>query len=384
MAQPFATAADCSESHMRRIVASLSALALALLGLIAVAGSSSAQDGPQITTGGLPDAGQIVLRTSWRGGFVEFTDAAGSTSRTGSFGRGCVDALDVGAIVVTGETGSACFGAAGLGDGPGRNGAPFYLNPNTQGMEEELTVSLAEPASDALISSMSLDIEASGTGEGTDLVIRAGEEQIDVDLENCGEGCGPLPGIPYPNYRVEVDLPSPAKEVTFSAEGSTVFQLEGDTNRIGSKFFLKGGNVVLPCNSEAPVESNGATLSLQQGDGCTEEPVFFQYENNEVVLLKEPSNNEFTLTVPWVDADADAAYPGRTTEINYFDDEEANYNPMVFCDVSGESPALPGDQIPGEPVDGWCIADREIPFRNVDGTFTTVETLYGKGDPRMR
>jgi hypothetical protein len=162
----------------------------------------------------------------------------------------------------------------------------------------------------------------------------------------------------------------------------TAFQLEGDTQRIGSKFFLTEVTDVLSCDDSA-AESNGATLSLQAGDGCSPEPVVFVYEDNEVLLLKEPSANEFTLTVPWMDAEADAAYPGRTTQIDYFDG--VGFQDMVFCDLSSGEAQLPGDQIPStDPDDGWCIADREIPTSNGDGTFTTIETLYGKGDPRMR
>jgi len=365
---------------MRRVIAILSTSAIALLGVTVVAAPSSAEDPPQITTGGLQDAGEILLRTGWRSGFVEYTDAFGTTTRTGSFERGCVTTLDTGALVVTG-TSEACFGTAGLGDGPNRNGAPYYLNPNTQG-SEALTLSLSGPASDFEISSVSLDIEAVGTGEGTDISIsdEDGNLLAEVDLDAVGR----LPGISFPNYRVDVDLATPSGEVVFSSENGTIFQLEGDTARTGSKFFLTDVTDVLPCDG-GTAESNAATLTIDGGDGCSDEPVFFEFDtvNNEVLLLKDASDNEFTLEVPWVDPAEEAAYPGRTTQIDYFDG--VGFQDMVFCDLSSGEPQLPGDRIPStDPIDGWCIADRGIPTDNEDGTFTTTETLYGKGDPRFR
>lgn len=369
---------------MRRTIALLSVPVLLAGGVLLAAGSSSAQDAPQITTGGLQDSGEIVLRTGWFGGSVDYTDASGTTTRTGSIGGGCFNPLAAGALVATGTNG-ACFGTAGLGAGPGRNGAPSYLNPNTQGTEA-LTLSLAGPASEFEISSMSLDIEAIvPTAVGKDIRITDGAGNLLAELDLQVR----LPGISFPNYRVDVDLAVPSNEVVFSSINGTIFQIEGDTAGIGSKFFLTDVTDVVPCNG-VPVESNTASLTIKGGDGCTAEPVFFEFDQatNEVLLLKEPSANEFTLDVPWVDSSAEAAYPGRTTQIDYFDG--ASFQNMVFCNVSSGTPQLPGDLIlpivPEAPAewDGWCIADRQVPTDNGDGTFTTVETLYGKGDPRMR
>lgn len=369
---------------MRRTIALLSVPVLLAGGVLLTAGSSSALDAPQITTGGLQDSGQILLRTGVLSGFVDYTDAGGTTVRTGNIGGGCVASLGAGALVATGTNG-ACFGTAGLGAGPGRNGAPSYLNPNTQGVEA-LTLALAGPASEFEISRMSLDIEAVGTGVGNDIRVTDGEGNPLAEIDLLTR----LPGISFPNYRIEVDLAVPSNEVVFSAMNGTIFQIEGDTAGIGSKFFLTDVTDVLPCDGGA-VSSNNATLTIQGGEGCSEEPVFFEFDQttNEVLLLKEPSDNEFTLDVPWVDPSAEAAYPGRSTQIDYFDG--AGFQDMVFCNVSGGTPQLPGDQIlpfvpeaPSADWDGWCIADRQIPTDNGDGTFTTVETLYGKGDPRMR
>jgi hypothetical protein len=367
---------------MRRIIALLSVPVLLAGGMLLTTGSSSAEDAPQITTGGLQDRGAVVLRTGWFNGSVSYTGESGTTTR--NFGSGCSSALDAGALIVTG-TGGACFGTAGLGAGPGRNGAPTYLNPNTLG-SEALTLSLAGPASEFEISRMSLDIEAVGVGTGSDIIVSdgAGNRLAEIDLLTR------IPGILFPNYRVNVELAVPSNTVVFSSANGTIFQLEGDTGTTGSVFFLTDVPDVLPCDG-TPVESNSATLTIKGGDGCSEEPVFFEFdtESNEVLLLKEASDNEFTLNVPWVDLSAEAAYPGRTTQIDYFDG--AGFQNMTFCDVSGDTPQLPADLIlplvpdaPPAEWDGWCIADREIPTDNGDGTFTTVETLYGKGDPRMR
>lgn len=361
---------------MRRLLTLLSVLAVGVAGAFVLAPASSASGG-EVTVGGLQDKGEIVLRTGWWNGFVDFTDELGSTTRTGTFGGGCSTTIDAGALIISGGSGSTCFGTAGFGDGSGRNGAPFYLNPNVKG-DESLVVKLAGPAADFEIASISLDVEAVGTDglSDPDISVTAGEVTINVDLD----AIGPLPGIAFPNYRVDEHLPVPANEIVLEPLGNTVFQLEGDTQGIGSKLLLTDVTDVIPCTG-GTVERGGATLTVNPAaDDCFEgEAVFFEREGNRVDVLKDPSDASFVLEVPWLAEAAD--YPIPATQINYFDGE--GVQDMVVCAGTTTEPALPGDQIPStEPWDGWCVAASS--FRLVaDGQMEVVEILYGEGDPRF-
>lgn len=372
---------------MRRVLAAAAATSVALAGVLALAGPSAAQDDATVTVGGLEPRGEVVLRTGWSNASVSYTDADGTVTPTGSFAAGCASpVVDLGALVISGASGTTCFGTAGFGDGSGRNGAPFYLNPNVKGTES-LTVGLAGPAAELEITDVSLDIEARSVS-GPDLTVQprldgqpVGDAEA-IDLDDVR-----VQGIALPNYRVDLALDVPADEIVLTPIGEVAFQLEGDTNSTGSIFTLTDVTDVVPCAGEA-IESNGATLTAG-GEGCTDQPVFFEFVDNEVTLLKDPSDAELTLVVPWVDDSTTAAYPGRTTQIDYLDgvdsDEDGDtFDPMVFCDVT-DGIALPSDQIPVTPdVDGWCVADRDIPLDNGDGSSTTRETLYGVGDPRFK
>lgn len=370
---------------MRRVLAAVSAVAIAVGGAIAFAGPSTAQN--QVGVGGLEDKGTITLRTglSSSSNKIEYKDADGNAVGTQAIIAGCPASVEAGALTITASPGSLCFGNLGFGVGPG--GSPFYLNPNvTAG--ESLTLSLSGPAGDFEITSFSLDIEASNLNSGQpDIEVTAKRdgtavETFTIDLTQR------VPGVLLPNYRVDQPLVSPADELVLTALGTTRFQLEGDTSNTGSIFTLTDITDVVPCDGSAT--SNGAQLTLDGGEGCTAEPVFFEFENNEVTLLKDPSDASFTLVVPWVDSAEDAAYPGRTTQIDYFDGVDTSgdsdpFDPMVFCDPTTTPPTLPGDQIPGTAAeDGWCVGDRQIPVDNGNGTSTTVETLYGFGDPKFK
>lgn len=365
---------------MRRFIAVLSAVALLVGGLLVTATTSSAQ--PVVTLGGLPSAGDITIKTGFSGGAgqVIYTDAQGGTAVQGVANNTC-DALEDGALVLSAD-GGACFRNLGFGVAPGRDGLPWFqgfLNPNTKAGEVlELSLSLPDTL---FLGEVSLDIEAVRTGEGDDVALTAylGDEAVQTIGFDLVDTVVSWP----PNYRVSGEITAAADRIELTALGDTRFQLEGDTNnQQGSTFSLARVTDVIPCDG-GTAEAGGATLTILGGEGCTDEPVVFERDGNGISLLKGPSDAEFSLTAPWIDPSADAAYPGRTTQIDYFDDR--GFNNMVFCDVSGGSPGLPGDQIPSTPeVDGWCIADRDVPTDNGDGTFTTVETLYGKGDPRMR
>lgn len=366
---------------MRRFLAALSAVALVVAGLVASAGASSA-NGTSIALGGLPSAGDITITTGLGGGAgeVTYTDAGGTTAVQTVSNNSC-DALTAGALVLSAD-GGACFRNLGFGVERGREGLPWwqgFLNPNTDA-DEVLELSLTLP--DVLfLGEVSLDIEAVRTGDGDDVKLTAfrgddAVQTIEFDLTD------PVVSWP-PNYRAEGEITAAANRLELTALGDTRFQLEGDTNnREGSRFALARITEVIDCDG-GTAEAGGATLTLMGGDDCTDEPVVFERDGNEISLLKSPSDAEFMIEAPWTDSSADAAYPGRATQIDYFD--ERGFNDMVFCDLSGGTPALPIDQIPSTPEDdGWCIADRAVPTDNGDGTFTTVETLYGKGDPRMR
>lgn len=361
---------------MRRLFALLSVLAIGVAGALVLAPASSASGG-EVTVGGLQDKGEIVLRTGWRDGFVDYTDESGSTTRAGTFGRGCSLQVDAGALIISGGS-ETCFGTAGFGDGPGRNGAPFYLNPNVKG-DESLTVTLSGPAAGLEISGVSLDIEAVGTDRGpnSDIRITAGDVDIDVDLDAIGR----LPGIAFPNYRVDKHLPVPANKIVLTPLGGTTFQLEGDTQG-GSKFFLTDVTDVISCEG-GTATSGDATLTVTPGEDCkVGEAVFFVRDGNTVDVLKDPSDASFVLEVPWAVEAAD--YPIPATKIDYFDGNGPV--DMVVCGGTTEAPKLPDgfvDVITDTPtVDGWCVAASSFTLV-ADGQMQVVETLFGQGDPRF-
>ena len=369
---------------MRRAIALLS-VPLLVAGGVLVSAMPSTASGTEVNVGGLPDAGIVTIQTGFSGGLGKVTTVLeGKGSTVQEVSNGTCDALDSGPVDITaaGED-RACFRNLGFGVNPGRDGLPWwqgFLNPNTKS-GEQLTVSIT--AEDVLFrGDVSLDIEAISTSSAAPAIELTTSlngvtlEVIDVPLVNR------VVNWP-PNYREAVSLAKAADSITFTAVDDTRFQLEGDTDgKKGSSFELARVTDVVSCDG-GTAEVDGATLTVNGGDGCTDEPVVFEREGNEISLLKDPSDADFTIVVDWNDPSGTAAYPGRATQIDYFDG--VGFQNMVFCDVSGEAPALPGDQILStEPIDGWCIADREIPTDNGDGTFTTTEILYGKGDPRMR
>ncbi|MGB9373854.1 MAG: hypothetical protein WCA82_06825 [Jiangellales bacterium] len=316
---------------------------------------------------------------------IEYVDAQGAPVATQEIGTGCAN-VQAGALAVAGSP-DACFGSRGFGDGDDSN-SRFWLRPDVDD-GESLTLTLSGDAAEYEFASYSLDIEARNVGGTDNIVVEAYLDGNEVETETETFDLSLSNREAFANYRIKRTLGTPVDTLVIAAAGNTEFQLEGDTGGTGSIFTLTDATDVIPCGQEGGATSGDASLTVTPGADCVGgEPVFFDFDGETVTLLKDPSDAEFELVVDWVDSGEAAAYPGRITQINYVDETEANFSPMVFC--------LPGPELPADlnlpvgvvlpPDTGWCIEDREIPTPtgNENGTFTTTETLYGKGDPRMR
>ncbi len=265
---------------MRRVLASVAAAATALVGAIALAGPSTAQDPP------LPPAGTITLKTGNSNSFTYAPPIGGSSLAAQvvrNSGTVPCNATTPGFIAVTGIAGTAalpgdpaCFGFLGFGVGPG--GSPLNLRPNTDAVAgEALVLTLARELADFEFASFTLDIEAMNaplpavTGNPPELVVEVRDsanpsvtplQSIPVQLDVR------VPNISLPNFRVPVTaIANPGDQLVLRPQGNIRFQLEGDTNDIGSIFKLTdvgtipaGGDVVLE-------DESGATATIINPSG---------------------------------------------------------------------------------------------------------------------
>lgn len=369
---------------MRRMIATLSVASLVGAGAVLAASPGSAV--PEVDLGGLPDVGTVTIQSGLPGGIGLVTTVIDGVESTQEVSNNSCDALEPGPVEVVGSgESSACFRNLGFGVNPGRDGLPWYLNflnPNTRA-GEQLEVSInADNA--FFLGEVSLDIEAISTSSAdpaiqlTTFLGDAAQETLDVPLSNR------VVNWP-PNYRETVTLAKPADTISFTALGDTRFQLEGDTNnRQGSTFNVVRATNVVECGGASVGLENGASLSVG-GDGCTDEPVVFEInEDGEVLLLKEPSEAEYTLSLPFEDNDD----PLARVEIDYDNDGSSEYQNVNFCGGSTASPVLARDENPLTPAtdasewDGFCEAGRSYTIEN--GVFKVVVKLFGVNDPKFR
>jgi hypothetical protein len=361
---------------MRRIIALMSSALLLVLGGVVAASPSTAEE--TVVVGGLEDKGTITLRTGvWSSSKeIVYRDAAESVVGRQSISNGCANPVEPGALLIEGSPETACFGRLGFGVGSG--GWPSFLRPNVTGLES-LSLSLAGPAADLEFSAFSLDVEAINPSGAPVVMVQAYVDGVSVWEEEFTLTTR-VPGVLLPNYRIAVPKGAFVADtiVLSSGDGTTRFQLEGDTGS-GSTFALTDITDLVTCGEEGGATSAGAELSIG-GEGCEPEAVFFRFdpENNEVLVLKDPSDNEYRLTVPWTEP---ATYPVTATSVDYFDG--AGSQPMVVCAGTTAEPTLPGDQIPATvEEDGWCVAGQGFELLG-GGTMKVTEALYGKGDPRF-
>lgn len=345
---------------------------------------------PSVSTEVSALSSEIVLTTGHHGGTMDFEPADGAPSSQ-SIQPGCPAAVSTGALAITAADGGSpadvCFGTRGLGVNQG--GHHYHLIPDVRA-EESLSLALAGPAEGARITALSMDIEAQKYGlQSKDLRVVAYDDGAVVGTYDVNLTKGIRVVKHPPNFRVDVELETPAEEVELQPLGKTRFQLEGDT--APTVVSLSGADGVLDCEDgttgENVYEESGITLTRVDLDADTGEclPLAFTLDRDgeEVAFIKDIADQpfaEFTLTITW-DPEP-ASYPGRVTQIDYLDGE--GFQDMVFCDGTAADPVLPGDQIPSTAIeDGWCVADSD-PDLVGDGLMQVTETLYGLSDPRFR
>ena len=382
---------------MRRTIALLSVPALVAAGALLTAGSSVAQT-PPVSLGGLPAGGTVTIQTGFSGGAATVTtvlkDEAGANQApvVQDVANNSCDALSSGPIAIT-ASGEACYRNLGFGVDRGRQGLPWFqnfLNPNIAA-GETLTISAPDLGTDStrdylFFGAVSLDIEALRTGEGPDILLTTylGETLLETKPLDLTERVVNWP----PNYRVDTTLTRAADRIVLTALENTRFQLEGDTdNQLGSTFALAQVTDVLPCEGGTQSLPNGASLTVNGGEGCTDEPIVFDVnDEGELLLLKEPSEAEYTLVVPFGTGDEDD--PLARVEVDYDVDGPAGFVLVGDCVGSTEDPALGEDAntltTAADPSewDGFCEAGRTTVL--LDDEWTVTVTLFGVNDPKFR
>jgi hypothetical protein len=382
---------------MRRTIAMLSVPALVAGGLLLTAGPSVAES-PPVAVGGLPDGGTVTIQTGFSGGAGRVTtvlkDASGNDQEpvVQNVANNTCDALSAGPVVLA-ASGAACYRNLGFGVDPGRDGLAWFqefLNPNTKA-GETLSISAPDSAEGSnrdyvFFGAVSLDIEALRTGEGADLQITTylGDQLLETKQLDLTD---PVLSWP-PNYRVGTTLTQAADRVELTALGDTRFQLEGDTNgKQGSTFQLAQITGVVPCDGGTQTLPNGARLTVNGGADCTDEPIVFEVnEAGELLLLKEPSDAEYTLVAPFVTG----GDPLARVEVDYDVGGPADYGPVGDCKGSTTAPALAEDAntltgtapVPEPDWDGFCEAGRTTTLENDEWTVEVI--LFGVNDPKFR
>lgn len=374
---------------MRRVAAILTVPAVVAAAVLLTAGPSTAVD---VSMGGLPDGGSVTIQTGFSSGAgritTVLTDESGAEQPpvVQQVADDTCDALGPGPVAIT-ASGQACYRSLGFGVDPGRDGLAWYerfLDPNVKA-GETLSLSMTDDRY-VFLGKVSLDIEAVRLGEGDDVQLTSylGDQVVEtltLDLTNR------VVRQP-PNYRVDTQLTKGADRLELTALGSTRFQLEGDTsNRRGSTFALARVTDVVPCQGGKVTLENGATLVVDGGEGCTDEPIVFAVdEAGDVVLRKEISDAKYRLTLPFTTGDD----PLARVQVDYDVDGPAPYVRVNDCDGSTAAPALAADEntltgsapVPQAEWDGFCEAGRSTTLR--DDQWTVVVTLFGANDPKFR
>ena len=378
-------------------------------GLALVAGGfagTASQAAPTLTElPGLPVDGYLVLDLGTQDRF-EYRQAASpddaSTTQliTQSRNKKCQVDPTAGPLAELSATG----GDVGLStDGLGVRAKNGGTNcGRIAGDGESLSITLGDELADRLISRAEVDVESKFA-----CVLRVewkiageslGTEEIPLSTSS---DCGPDSGS-NDNVRVPIAAPNGgADEVVFSAAEGAV-SIEGGaegapleaSDELGlllgtnaSVFELVESDGVLDCagTDANTFKEDGLTLTRVDPDSEDCVPIAFALSrvNDEVTFAKNLDVQpfaEFTLDLTW--EPEPSSYPGRLTEIDYFDG--VGFQPMDFCDGTTADPELVGDKIPSTTIDdGWCVASQSTVLVG-NGQMQVTEKLYGKSDPRMR
>lgn len=379
--------------RMRRAIAFFAASTMALSGAVVAATPSTADE--SVSVGGLPDGGTVLIQTGFgdRTGRVTTTikDKEGTSLApiVQTVRNNTCDRLSAGPVAITANR-KACFKNKGFGVNRGLDGVAAYprskyrqfLNPNTK-RGEKLSISLTDEATVdgrelVFLGPISLDIEAVRVGRGSDMRLTAYRDGKVV--QSTAINLAPRIVRFPPNYRVSTTLTEAADRIELTALRRTRFQLEGDTNgKQGSSFTLAQITDVVQCDGAPVTLDNGASLTVG-GQGCSNEPIVFEVDDDgDVLLLKEPSEAEYTLRYPFTTT----RDPLARVLVDYDVDGSAPFRDVLSCRGSTDDPALVGDPNPDTAViDGFCEAARTT--SRADGVWTVDVTLFGVNDPKFR
>jgi len=388
---------------MRRVLASAAAATIALVGAV-VSISNQATAAPTVTTAGLAVDGYLLLDLGSPDRFeYRTTEAPRLASKTQQITQSSTNKCQVsptsgGLVSLIPTGGDVGLITDGLGTRAKNGGTNCGQITGTQSLSVKLGTDLAGKA----ISRAEVDVESKFacslrvTWNYKGVVLATEKYTLSTRAD-----CGPDSGS-NDNTRVRISAPSGgADEVVFSAAQGAV-SIEGgvespaltteDTlgtllNTKASVFEIVEYDGVLDCEGTGAnvYRENDVTLTRVDPDSLECVPIAFALSrvDDEVTFAKDLGTQtfaEFTLDLTW--EPEPSTYPGRVTEIDYFDGR--GFNDMVFCAGTTLDPLLPGDQIPSTTLeDGWCVASQSTLLVGSDQMQVT-EKLYGKSDPRMR
>jgi hypothetical protein len=395
----------------RRSGTAIGASLLSVSAVVALPGSTSPVQSPDVTTSSLPDGGVVRLHLGssdyfrfdapdGSGGYSTGTPAPISVSQCAATTSG-VMAIDVGP-----PNGRLGLVADGLGVRVGGEGQGQPCG-QVNGTGQSLSLAPTGPLAGMFMDRAELDIEGK-----FDATVRAelyrGSELARVETLDTGalSDSGPDSGtndnyrwaLPAPDeapllfdrllLRVDPSTPSGGFSLAGGAEGTPpapggLGEMLGTSD---SLFHLVGADGVLDCGDQASTGGPGVPsatverLENVEGDPTDCVPVVYaldsgvEGETQFVFLGKDLSAQAqfrpaFTWTIGWLPEAA--TYPVvRITRI----DTGSGPEPVVWCGGTPDAPELP----PGEL---WCLSSQTVVTAGT-GLIQVTERFYGAGDPR--
>jgi hypothetical protein len=390
----------------------IGASVLSVSALVALPGSTSPVQTPDVTTSSLPDGGVVRLHLG-PSDFFRFDAPNGSGSYTPgtpapiSVSQCAATTTGVMAIQVGPTNGRIGLVADGLGVRVGGEGQGQPCG-QVNGTDQSLSLTLTGPLSGMVMDQAELDIEGK-----FDATVRAdlyrgsmlvGSHTLDTGvLSDSGPDSGTDDNyrwvIPATDegpvlfdrllLRVDPSTPNGGFSLAGGAEG-TAPAPDGFGETLGtsdSLFHLVVADGVLDCGDQAStdgLDDPSATverLDNVEGDPDDCEPIPYALDSGlegetQFVFLGKDLGAQaqlrpaFTTTIGWLPEAA--TYPvARTTRIDtgVGEPEEA-----VWCGGTPDAPELPSGKL-------WCLSSQTVVLAGT-GLIQVTEAFYGAGDPR--
>jgi len=394
-----------------RSAIAIGASLLSVTALVALPGSTSPVQTPDVTTSSLPDGGVVRLHLGpsdffrfdapdGSGGYTPGTPAPISVAQCAATTSGVM------AIQVGPANGRLGLVADGLGVRVGGEGQGQPCG-QVNGTGQSLSLTLSGPLAGTFMDRAELDIEgkfdATVRGElyrGSALV---GVETLDTGvLSDSGPDSGTDDNyrwvIPAPDaapvlfdrllLRVDPSTPNGGFSLAGGAEGTApapggLGEMLGTSD---SLFHLVGADGVLDCGDQASTGGAGnpsstvERLDNRDGDPDDCEPIVYALDSGlegetQFVFLGKDLGTQaqlrpaFRWTIGWLPETA--TYPVvRTTRI----DTGSGPEPVVWCGGTPEAPALPSGKL-------WCLSSQTVVPAGA-GLIQVTEAFFGIGDPR--